>query len=365
MTFGTRDRAHRNTDGLAALATLLIANSHLEQFYPYRWMAADGLLGNSLFFMLSGYGLICSSQRNRSTSFTDYCRRRLLRIYPSLLLVVCSFDVIAGAAWKEWTAAEYMRHLVYPTEYGYISGILPFYAIFFFLGLMQSRIAFPLAALAVALPYVWIAVADALASETHGYILSNLNRWTWRSYFFECMLLGGWMAKKRCPSEFCARRIGLLAGFIGIALFAYAAVKFGMVYRISTSFGPLITFYWLLHALAFCLLFLLFEVSGDMGSFRFYDYFPVRSAITMLGSLTLEIYLIHFFVIKSEWIRSLAFPTNVVVFFVVTLLLAWPVNLIAGVVRRQLTPAAESAGRSERQQDPGAVNSRNFETANV
>ena len=46
-----------DTTALRVLAIVLIANSHLEDLYPFRPLAADGLIGNSLFFMLSGLGI--------------------------------------------------------------------------------------------------------------------------------------------------------------------------------------------------------------------------------------------------------------------------------------------------------------------
>ena len=43
-----------NTTAPMAIAAVLIANSHLERFYPHPWVAGDGLLGNALFFFTAG-----------------------------------------------------------------------------------------------------------------------------------------------------------------------------------------------------------------------------------------------------------------------------------------------------------------------
>lgn len=98
-TDATSEQGNRDTTALQCAASLLIANSHLEAFYPRPWMAADGLPGNSLFFLLSGYGLMRSAKR-QDRSFGEYYSRRILRIYPALLLVVLVFQVASGMAWK-------------------------------------------------------------------------------------------------------------------------------------------------------------------------------------------------------------------------------------------------------------------------
>ena len=77
-----------DTTALRVLAIVLIANSHLEDLYPFRQLAADGLIGNSLFFMLSGLG-IALSPRTGNSGFFEWYRRRLSRIYPGLWLTLC------------------------------------------------------------------------------------------------------------------------------------------------------------------------------------------------------------------------------------------------------------------------------------
>jgi peptidoglycan/LPS O-acetylase OafA/YrhL len=80
-----------NTICLQAVAAILIANSHLEGLYPRSWMAADGFIGNSIFFLLSGYG-ITISLLGREQTFVHYYVRRILRIYPVVWLVEIIFQ---------------------------------------------------------------------------------------------------------------------------------------------------------------------------------------------------------------------------------------------------------------------------------
>lgn len=55
----------------------------MDVFYPISWFATGGAIGNSLFFMLSAYGLLLSEQNSRQ-SFTQYMVKRITRIYPAV-----------------------------------------------------------------------------------------------------------------------------------------------------------------------------------------------------------------------------------------------------------------------------------------
>src|SRR6266436_2591637 len=90
---------HKNTLLLQAAAAVLIANSHLEGLYPKSWMAADGFIGNSMFFLLSGYG-ISLSLKSKPQSFPSYYWRRILRIYPTVWIVQVIFYFLLQSRWK-------------------------------------------------------------------------------------------------------------------------------------------------------------------------------------------------------------------------------------------------------------------------
>src|SRR5436190_187612 len=122
----------RNTILLQCLAAILIANSHLEGLYPHRWMAADGLLGNSIFFLLSGYGLMRSEQQG-SRAFLPYYTRRLLRIYPALFLVVFAFVFLPSRGWESWTWQSLIDQFIWPGKFGFIQKIVVYYALYYFL----------------------------------------------------------------------------------------------------------------------------------------------------------------------------------------------------------------------------------------
>src|SRR5262249_39759191 len=116
-----------DTTLVRVLAMVLIANSHLEALYPRPWLAGDGLLGNSLFYVLSGVGLAASAAARGLPGFVPWYARRLLRIYPSLWLFLVGAllwtrppDVLGSITLRAW---------IWPTAYGFIAIIVPVYAL--------------------------------------------------------------------------------------------------------------------------------------------------------------------------------------------------------------------------------------------
>ena len=70
---------------LKAIAALLVMNSHMDAMYgEYSFLGTGGAIGDALFFFCSGYALFLSS---REENFFNWYKRRIQRIYPSVLVV--------------------------------------------------------------------------------------------------------------------------------------------------------------------------------------------------------------------------------------------------------------------------------------
>lgn len=71
---------------LRVLATIFITNSHYTGIYPTDLIANGGLLGDVLFFAVSGYCLY-----NVRDSFLRWYGKRAIRIYPAAVLATIFF----------------------------------------------------------------------------------------------------------------------------------------------------------------------------------------------------------------------------------------------------------------------------------
>ena len=343
---GDLDQAGRDLDTtlLKAIAALLVANSHLEHFYPAAWMAGDGLLGNSLFFLLAGYGLV-RSERLRSRPFLRWMWRRIARLYPTLFIVVPVASVLVGGGWRHWGIVDYLRTLVWPTEFTFVQLVVPFYLLFFILMKGRGRAALALAMLLLIVPYLAAYVPDAMRTAPHETLhLGSRPILVHASAYFQVMLLGGWLAWRDAGRP---RRLAWDAAALAVVSVAYAATKLAM-FRGFYASG-----YAVLHALTFAWCLLAFQVLSApavMAAAR--ARVTIWRATSFLGALTLEIYVIHSYIAEYPWVYRLGFPTNLVVFWSLTLPLAWIVGRITSRMRmgargQSLAPtAAESVAQS-------------------
>lgn len=70
---------------LKAIAAILVMNSHMDVMYgEYSYLGTGGAIGDALFFFCSGYALFLSK---REESFFNWYKRRIQRIYPSVLII--------------------------------------------------------------------------------------------------------------------------------------------------------------------------------------------------------------------------------------------------------------------------------------
>lgn len=326
----------RNTVFLQAVASVLIANSHLEPLYPKAWMAADGFIGNSIFFLLSGYG-ITLSLLGREQTFGHYYLRRILRIYPALWLIETIFHFGLQGAWKTAGWRDYVHFLVYPTAYGYVRQILIFYGLFYLLRpWLRAEMLFKLMA-ALCLPLLVLYGYDVWQHPMERLQLGATNNWLWWVFFFQVMLLGGYLALPDRRPAAAKAWSGLF--LLGIYFAVYVALKFLMVLGVRVpgsgfTFARLYLLLFLLIPPMLCHAFALGASEGCLN--RLKTFRPVQWMVALVGGLTLEIYIVHVFVFENEHVQKLMFPLNVAVFFLITIALAWGIHQAALRMRRTL-----------------------------
>lgn len=309
-------RQGRDTTLLKAAAAILVANSHLEAFYPATWMAGDGLLGNSLFFFLAGYGL-ARSQRMRVRRFPQWFWRRITRLYPTVILVMAVFALGIGGGWKHWNATSYFTQMLWPTPFTFVWWVMPFYLLFYPLLKTGRRRAFIWGMVAAALGYVAVYIPDALATPS-----TDTLRLSTRPLLIHgigcllAMMLGGYLGwRPDAARDRSSWRTGAALAAVAVA---YVLAKLFMVKGHGAIAYPL------LHALTFAFCLLAFEflsARAVVEGVRRHSYLWRPAAFA--GALTLEIYVVHSFIAQYRWVSGTGFPSNVLLFWGLTLPLSW------------------------------------------
>ncbi len=167
------------------IAVLLIINSHADMMYPHlKILATGGAIGDCLFLFCSGFTLFWGRQK----SFDSYYKRRISRIYPSVImsvLFVHLFSMTPSFELKELAGGNFIiAIMVYYVLLYYIRK----YALYK-IGWMLTAVALvSLTVYVLWFPYKYEVSSKGLYGITTQY------RWI---PYFAAMLLGAYIGMKR------------------------------------------------------------------------------------------------------------------------------------------------------------------------
>ncbi len=286
---------HRDTDTtlMLFLATALITLSHLDAFVPDPRIATGGAIGNSLFFFLSGFGL--AKSLNAATadapppSLMAYLRKRVVRLYPAVLIVACTMLAIGMVRVNGLT--DLAAVFVWPTPFWFVSAVMAFYLPVFYLArLRPAGIATAMALLLV--PYGFFYGQLDLSTfvvEGRGNDFTWANHFKWINYF-GITLLGCLVARLQLTPRLTPSSVATL--LISLLLFLVAKLT---VFRFDMGHLQFV-----FQALLYPIVYGCFQVFASEALLKPLRATPVFPFIALLGGLTLEIYLT-----QTAWIRWL------------------------------------------------------------
>ena len=314
-----------STTFLRFIAIVLITNSHLDSLYPIPALGTGGAIGNALFFMLSGYGIFLS-ENNRNRTFLPWYKRRIVRIYPTVTLATLFLIIIPQSVWYQWNVLDYIRMLVWPTPYWFISALMLFYVIFFFILKIKNYKYFLAGIFVLIIPYLFFYIT--MVDLSH-YSIEGDSYFKWL-FYLQAMFFGGYMAGR---SRF------IKTSFIkdGLALVLVIGLYYGIL--ILMNRGCCWQFQAVTHLLMFPILFLFLKVSESDVITSLMSTKYIGAAISLLAGLTLEIYLLQYAVYSHSIIQSVLFPLNIFIFWIVVIILSFLLNRISRFIIRRLINA--------------------------
>lgn len=289
---------------LRALATCLITNSHYVGVYPSDIIANGGLLGDIIFFAVSGYCLL-----NNNKSFPRWFGKRIWRIYPAVILVtvfyfyVLKHDLFVLRKQHIHGFEEFIWWYIYPTFYHFVASIVVLYIPYYFVGRYEAfKKRIPLIAGLVGAIYLAYYVIFYDKSYYH---VDSIDEHAIRFLFFEAMLLGGYF---KYNDEKFRNKFNWSLPIITVVLFVgyfaskllFSRYKFLAPFQIVNQFVIL------------ALLFVVFWFFASID--KRLENLPkwIKSCLTYLASITLEIYLVQQVIVESL-VPHFTFPINWVV----------------------------------------------------
>ena len=167
------------------LAVLLIINSHADMMYPHmKMLATGGAIGDCLFLFCSGFTLFWGGQK----SFGSFYKRRIRRIYPSVIISVLFVHMICmnpTFGIKELAGGNFIK------------AIMVYYVLLYFvrkyaldkIGLVLAGVA----AVSLAVYILWFPYKYEVSSKGL-YGITTQYRWI---PYFAAMLIGAVVGMKR------------------------------------------------------------------------------------------------------------------------------------------------------------------------
>ena len=291
-------------NALKILAIALVFNSHCTDLYPASWMATGGALGNSLFFILSGYLL-----KIDDAPFWPWIGKRVLQLYPGML-IASAVNLITKASVPPTSLLECVHRYIWPTGYWFVGGLLLFNVVIYILNKLRVFNRFGIYSAAMLALYVlwYLCFVDKTvwSIEEHGFFRLI--------YYFYIYSLGYCLRQGSVRIDIKDRwlALGAATGFFGNI--AWKLVMARIPRLMATQF----------LCQLFCLLFagaiLEYALRHEDGYCRRTPPGVVR-ALDFWSKYSLEIYFAQR--VPQRLFRHLAFPLNLLVAVVLTLPYAW------------------------------------------
>lgn len=287
---------------LRTIATCLITNTHYNQIYPISALAVGGLIGDVLFFVISGFCLANIGD----TGFAPWFRKRILRIYPTVWILSLVF---LCTGFFRVSPSELISLFLYPTAFHFVGSIVLLYLLFYpVLKIRYLQNHLPAVMLAVAA--LWVVYYSFLADRS---IRLDVAEYPITKFlYFEGMLFGAYVRKhteKYLGKNRIIKWLWLFASLVLYLLSKLTIDRFGWM-----DFQFVIFLFLFSIGAAFLVAFLGIEPK-----------LPVRGwfagLIQWIAPMTLEIYLIQKAIIPHT--EKLIFPVNFIVTTLCILLAAW------------------------------------------
>ena len=284
-------------------ALFLVLNSHMGICYPkYQFLATGGAIGDSLFFFASGFTLFLGSREVER--FDEWYKRRIRRIYPSLIAVAILGAIFFGID-------DTFIDVIVAKRYWFVQCIFLLYPFLY----VAKRYVTNHLLLLFGLTLVTMAIFPFIHYGNYLFWGGGYYRW---SVYLLFMLLGAIIGEKR--ESFRQMNVWLSICLTGAFIIAWYCIIyfFGKsslhVISIFPMMGVVVSFY--------CI--------GTSKPFERLMHSQIGYVIISIGALCLESYLIQKMIITSDW-NSL-FPWNIPIIMLLVLIASYVTKLLANLI---------------------------------
>lgn len=298
---------------LRALAALLITNAHYIGVYPNDIIANGGLLGDVIFFAVSGFCLV-----NIKQNFLGWYKKRIIRIFPTVWIITTLYILLGFYTFEDWTVAEYF---LYPTYYHFVASIIVLYIAYFVImknDILGNNIPKIMLVLFVIEMLLYLIVYDKST-----YHIDNVREPFIRFLFFQSMLLGAYFRKNNGKY---INKNKIMNWIIAVMLFAlYFATKLAVI-----RYEELETYQVVNQVILILLLYYLLKCFAGIDNVLVALPDKLKSIFNFISIITLEIYLVQYVIIPR--LNIFLFPINWIIITATIIISAYILHIISGEV---------------------------------
>lgn len=282
---------------MRALAAIVITNAHYTGVYPTDLIANGGLLGDVLFFTVSGFCLA-----NTNGKFGKWYLKRFVRVYiPSWLMTI--IYMVLGA-YVATGAKDIVDFFIWPTHWHFVASIIILYVPLFFVSkyIEMNRQNYWRMALGL---FVLQMVLYLTVYDISYYHIDKVREPMIEFLFFQSMLLGLHF-RWRCNNEdalsdtISKKRIG--GGILLLAIYFVSKLIF-VKYEAVSAYQILNQF------VLWMLLYVLFQLfMGLETKLKSIECSKSWLCVKFIADRTLEIYLVQYVIL--DHLKIGPFPLN-------------------------------------------------------
>lgn len=276
---------------LRALAAILITNSHYTGVYPIDILASGGLLGDVIFFALSGFVLV-----NIKEDFLNWYKKRLIRIYPSIWIITLVYIVLGFYTFDNWSIGSYF---IYPTYYHFIASIVVLYVPYYFIVKNQyfkSRVPS-----IMLITFILQLIIYMFFYDKSYYHIDTVREPMIRFLFFQSMMMGLYFRTNHLKYVNQKKSINWI--FLMLSVIVYFITKLAFVkvedlsqFQIVNQITLFIALYYMFKCFA--------SIDGQLVKMPNI----IRTLVAFIAKITLQIYAVQYVIIPK--FANIVFPLN-------------------------------------------------------
>lgn len=316
---------YESLDTLKIIAIILVFNSHCDELYPISSFATGGAIGNSLFFIVSGYLLNININRG----FFKFYYNKILRIYPSMLIV----SIIYMFVWDRYptTLRVFRFWFIWPTMFWFGGALVVFYPIIYFLKKIKFEFHYKFYTIMMLTLYfiLYLIIVDKSTWSVEAGGLISIQGWFKCIHYFYLFSLGYYIKNTKLLDEIKWKSPNLFI-VSGVLFIFQILVKYGMSRCSVLYYFQFITQFIDIAISVFLLVG--FVTIND----QYKKIIPnqIMQIVKMFSQLSFEIYLLQFLFI--DLVTNVLFPVNVVLAITLTITCSVPLRFVNNLITDKL-----------------------------